>query len=180
MRAVNPVNRNLPTRSNDTSKNVIALDAANLFPGIGATVAGINVATGSVNKEDTEMIGVELAGCCESCVVFGEVNNVVNTDLIQFDRTHGAPPLVKVVVVSGAPRGQILLEEATRLPITTLAAATIPATPACHNAILPRKKAALRRAGTERIANGWVKNLIVLVILLTKTPNLVGLFEAGD
>jgi hypothetical protein len=67
------------------------------LPAVCAPVTGINCSGTVVNEEDPEMAAAAFAGCSESSVVLGEIDDVVNPDFINSDRAHNAPPSTIIV-----------------------------------------------------------------------------------
>jgi len=149
MRAVNFVDWNATSGFVDLNADELAFVTDKLFPAVSAAVAGINCARKVVDKEDPKM-PIGLASSSKGSAVLGEVNDVVNPDFVNIDRTHGTPPS-NLYVVRTATRGVNPWRRAPAPPLTTLAANT---------------------PATERVSS-WVKfiRLFVIDVVLDKTGN---------
>ncbi len=104
------VDWNTVSRFDNLDTNELAVCANKFLPTIGTTIASIDCSGNIIDEKDPEMAVTAFTGSSESSVVLSEINDVVNTDFINLDRTPGAPPF-NYIIVEAATRGVDPLEE---------------------------------------------------------------------
>jgi len=125
---VNAIRRNLVnTRLGDTVADGISRCSNDLLPGIRPAIARINVASRFINEEDPKAVTIVVASCRKERVILVENHEMIEPELFEFDRAHGAPLFLPelALVVRGAPRmGSVPLEVFGDIPaplLTTIA-----------------------------------------------------------